>query len=319
MRQATFPTYDGKSDYTFYRAQFLALAASRPVSEWAESLVVALREPASHVLSTLTAAQLTNFSELDGALQTRFGRPRPRNIAVQNLRAARQQPEQTLREFGVQIDLLCRDAYRGDPIAPSVLDKLVLDNFLAGIADPATRRLLLMSRPRDLTMALETASELEDAPSPVKRVRQVEAEGVALSVRDGAGDHLDAKQLATTLAELTAAVRAVQPSPAQSQPQQSASAAAARPQAAPVAGRTDMAWASDGRPICWKCREVGHIGRNCDQPRQQRGRGLGRGRRDGDDHRGHQDGQDRRDRRDGDDRRDNRRSDRQGNGHRSRR
>jgi hypothetical protein len=149
----------------FYRAQFLALAAKRPMAEWADCLVVALREPASHIPSTLSAAQINDFYELDAALQTRFGKPRPRNLAVQTLKAARQQPTQSLREFGVHVDLACREAYRDDPaLGTGALERLVLDNFLAGIADPATRRLIVMSRPHNLTEALTVASELEDGP-----------------------------------------------------------------------------------------------------------------------------------------------------------
>lgn len=141
---------------------------------------MALREPASHVLSTLSHAQLSDFAALDAALQTRFGRPRPRNLAVQTLKAAKQQSTQGLREFGLHVDTLCRETYRDDPVIGSnetMMEKLVMDNFMAGIADPSTRRLLVMSRPANLTEALVVTSELEDAtlePPPPKRIHQVE-------------------------------------------------------------------------------------------------------------------------------------------------
>lgn len=292
MRQATFPTYDGSSDYTFYRAQFLALAMKRPMNEWAEALVVALREPASHILSTLTSEQLSDFHELDGALQTRFGKPRPRNQAVQSLKAARQQSDQTLREFGVAIDGLCREAYRDDPLVgrAGVLDKLVLDNFLAGVADPATRRLLIMSRPADLTAALNVASELEEAPQ-VKRVRQVEVEAAPTTPQANADP-----SLAAVLGELTAAVRAVQaapaPAPAPPRPKPSTS----RPRPTREHSRPEMKWTVDGRPICWKCDEAGHVGRECDRPKKSSR--DGRGDEDRDDRRTrHGQGNDRRSRR----------------------
>lgn len=226
-RQASFPLYDGSSDYTFYRAQFLALAAKHPVSEWTHCLVAALREPASHILATLTAAQLNDFYEVDAALQTRFCKPRHRNQVVQTLKMARQQSGQTLREFGLHVNQLCQEAYRDDPVVSrnlGVLKKLVLDNFIAGIADPATRRLLLMSRPADLTSALATVSELEDAPHVCQRVRQVDVEAAAEPTLVNNAVAAPDPDLVAVLSELTAAIN-----------------------------------------TCWRCQNVGHTGRICDQ------------------------------------------------------
>ena len=133
---ATKPaTYDGKTTWDAYRAQFELLAG---LNHWndeqkATVLAVNLRGPAATVLTNLPSEDRQNFEVLTAALESRFGSAHQSELNRAQLRARMRHREKTLPELAEDVDRLTRLAYPDATTA--VLQVLARDQFIDSLPD----------------------------------------------------------------------------------------------------------------------------------------------------------------------------------------
>ena len=114
-----------------------------------------LKGNALHFYTTLTVAQQQNFDQLVAAFRTTY----TTNVEVlkAKLKAARQQPNQTIAAFLCDIRKLARRVYRGQPL---IEEQMVLTSFIEGLHDSQLRCELPTSKPASPDAALALAVEL---------------------------------------------------------------------------------------------------------------------------------------------------------------
>ena len=114
-----------------------------------------LKENALHFYTTLTVAQEQNFDQLVAAFRTTY----TTNVEVlkAKLKAARQQPNQTIAAFLCDVRTLARRIYRGQPL---IEEQMVLTSFIEGLHDAQLRWELRKSKPASPDAALALAVEL---------------------------------------------------------------------------------------------------------------------------------------------------------------
>ena len=114
-----------------------------------------LKGNALHFYATLTVAQQKNFDQLVAAFRTTY----TTNVEVlkAKLKAARQQPNQTIAAFLCDGRTLARRVYRGQPL---IKEQMVVTSFIEGLHDSHLRWELRKSEPASPDAALALAVEL---------------------------------------------------------------------------------------------------------------------------------------------------------------
>ena len=123
-----------------------------------------LKGNALHFYTILTIAQQQNFDQLVAAFRTTY----TTNVEVlkAKLKAARQQPNQTIAAFLCDVRTLARRVYRGLPL---IEEQMVLTSFIEGLHDAQLRWELRKCKPASpyaaLALAVELHAFMEMAPS----------------------------------------------------------------------------------------------------------------------------------------------------------
>ena len=152
--------FTGEGDFEDYLQQFTTAAT---LSGWQTAttdnrpnyFALRLKGNALHFYTTLTVAQQQNFDQLVAAFRTTY----TTNIEVlkAKLKAARQQPNQTIAAFLCDIRTLARRIYRGQPL---IEEQMVLTSFIEGLHDSQLRWELRKSKPASPDAVLALAVEL---------------------------------------------------------------------------------------------------------------------------------------------------------------
>ena len=152
--------FTGEGDFEDYLQQFTTAAQ---LSGWHTAttdnrpnyFALRLKGNALHFYTTLTVAQQQNFDQLVAAFRTTY----TTNVEVlkAKLKAARQQPNQTIAAFLCDIRTLARRVYRGQPL---IDEQMVLTSFIEGLHDSQLRWELRKSKPASPDAALALAVEL---------------------------------------------------------------------------------------------------------------------------------------------------------------
>ena len=152
--------FTGEGDFEDYLKQFTTAAQ---ISGWQTTtthnrpnfFALGLKENALHFYTTLTVAQQQNFDQLVAAFQTMY----TTNVEVlkAKLKAARQQPNQTIAAFLCDVRTLAGRVYRGQP---HIEEQMVLTSFIEGLHDAQLRWELRKSKPASPDAALALAVEL---------------------------------------------------------------------------------------------------------------------------------------------------------------
>ena len=110
---------------------------------------------ALHFYTTLTVAQQQKFDQLVAAFRTTY----TTNVEVlkAKLKAARQQPNQTIAAFLCDVRTLARRVYRGQPL---IEEHMVLTSFIKGLHDAQLKWEFRKSKPASPDAALALAVEL---------------------------------------------------------------------------------------------------------------------------------------------------------------
>ena len=152
--------FTGEGDFEDYLQQFTTAAT---LSGWQTAttdnrpyyFALRLKGNALHFYTTLTVAQQQNFDQLVAAFRTTY----TTNVEVlkAKLKAARQQPNQTIAAFLCDVRTLARRVYRGQPL---IEEQMVLTSFIEGLHDAQLRWELRKSKPANPDAALALAVEL---------------------------------------------------------------------------------------------------------------------------------------------------------------
>ena len=152
--------FTGEGDFEDYLQQFTTAAT---LSGWQTAttdnrpnyFALRLKGNALHFYTTLTVAQQQNLDQLVAAFRTTY----TTNVEVlkTKLKAARQQPNQTIAAFLCDIRTLAKRVYRGQPL---IEEQIVLTSFIEGLHDSQLRWELRKSKPASPDAALALAVEL---------------------------------------------------------------------------------------------------------------------------------------------------------------
>ena len=152
--------FTGEGDFEDYLQQFTTAAT---LSGWQTATTdnrpqyfsLRLKGNALHFYTTLTVAQQQNFDQLVAAFRTTY----ITNVEVlkAKLKAARQQPNQTIAAFLCDVRTIARRFYRGQPL---IEEQMVLTSFIEGLHDAQVRWELRKSKPASPDAAWALAVEL---------------------------------------------------------------------------------------------------------------------------------------------------------------
>ena len=153
-------TFTGEGDFEDYLQQFTTAAR---LSGWQTAttdnrpnyFALRLKGNALHSYITLAVAHHQNFDQLVAVFRTTY----TTNVEVlkAKLKAARQQPNQTIAAFLCDVRTLARRVYRGQPL---IEEKMVLTSFVEGFQDAQLRWEFRKSEPASPDAALALAVEL---------------------------------------------------------------------------------------------------------------------------------------------------------------
>ncbi|KAJ8919338.1 hypothetical protein NQ315_003922 [Exocentrus adspersus] len=170
------PTFDGKVSWNTYLKQFEAVVRNWREEDKATSLIAALRGEALEVLRTIPEASPT-YATLTSALERRYGDAHLQHVYQAQLRSRRQQFEETLQQYEVDISRMVNLAY---PTAPAeVIEQLSVSSFIEGLRDPEIGQLVRLARHKTISEALAQALEIEAAKQASRgtsKIRQVKTE-----------------------------------------------------------------------------------------------------------------------------------------------
>lgn len=251
---ATKPaTYDGKTTWDAYRAQFELLAE---LNQWndvqkATILAVNLRGPAVTVLTNIPSEDRQNFEVLTAALERRFGSAHQTELNRAQLRARTRHKEETLPELAEDVDRITRLAY--PDASTAMLQVLARDQFIDSLTDEEMRLRVRQNRPSSLKEALQCALELESYQLASRHRRGAGAvREVQLEANSKAAEQkqmVQLQQLQDEIQKMQKSLEAIQRIPEQGNQ---------RPNQR-QRGRVPVT----SNIICWNCRKRGHIQRDC--------------------------------------------------------
>ena len=152
--------FTGERDYEDFLQQITTAAT---LSGWQTAttdnrpqyFALRLKGNALHFYTTLTVAQQQNFDQLVAAFRTIY----TTNVEIlkAKLKAARQQPNQTIAAFLCDVRTLARRVCRGQPL---IEEQMVLTSFIEGLHDAQLRWELRKSKTAIPGAALALAVEL---------------------------------------------------------------------------------------------------------------------------------------------------------------
>ena len=250
--------YDGRSPWDTYKAQFEMLAE---LNAWTDNekgtfLAINLKGPALSVLGNLSPSTRSNYNTLTAALDSRFGVAHQAELNRARLRSRRRGRDEGLPELAEDIERLARLAY---PEADStMLEVLGKDQFIDALVNDDNRLRLRQMRPPTLRVALEHALELESyqlasqqiAVKPVRRLessstrRQQYAEQEKEPGCTNGGEEL-LQECVRLLQQYTIGGAG------------NSSGGSKQPNRFKKKNKEEV--------VCWKCKQKGHIQRNCTQ------------------------------------------------------
>ena len=245
-KQQRLQPYDGKHSWEAYKMQLDLLAG---LNHWTENekgthLAISLRGPAATVLTNLPADQRQNYIALSRALEVRFGTAHQSELNRSKLRTKTRRREENLAELADDIERLVRLAYPG--ATEAMVELLAKDQFVDALPDEDMRLRIRQNKPATLRDALKLALELESyqlaSRQKAKPVREAYMEEEHSVQRLAGGSRRDT-QLPDLVRQLVDALKS----------------GGSNQQKSPL----DRKKYSPGTLVCWRCKERGHMRRDC--------------------------------------------------------
>ncbi|KAJ8718713.1 hypothetical protein PYW08_002950 [Mythimna loreyi] len=168
------PRFDGTSSWTAFKYQFETLAKT---NRWDDeqsfaALTLALRGDALLVLENLPSDGRTLERLMEG-LDTRYGDKHLEHVFRAQLRDRTQRPNESLQQWGVEVERLVRRAYMS--MTPETVEVNLVQAFIDGLRDTEVRATVRLGHHQTLKSAMAHALEVEAVrqDSRTHRVREV--------------------------------------------------------------------------------------------------------------------------------------------------
>ena len=244
--------FNGKSDFTDYKAQFETVAY---LNQWSREemglqLAISLTDEAREVLSSLRGADMHNYDRLVEALECRYS-PRGRESQYYlELMSRDQGPEEDVTSYGHTLRRLASKAFSDRPV-----DEMMLVNtFIRGLRSVEMKRHVYHEKCGNLYDAIHAAVTYEAFDRPLREsarkprltIAPVQGRGQVKQVQHGGSDRPDPDDGSGAVAMTDVMVRQLVKEAVASELKQN------RPP------RRDYS-----NIECYSCREKGHISRNC--------------------------------------------------------
>ncbi|KAJ8725790.1 hypothetical protein PYW08_003973 [Mythimna loreyi] len=168
------PRFDGTSSWTAFKYQFETLVKT---NRWDDeqsfaALNLALRGDALLVLENLPSDGRTLERLMEG-LDTRYGDKHLEHVFRAQLRERTQKPNESLQQWGVEVERLVRRAYVS--MTPETVEVYLVQAFIDGLRDTEVRATVRLGHHQTLKSAMAHALEVEAVrqDSRTHRVREV--------------------------------------------------------------------------------------------------------------------------------------------------
>ena len=272
--------YDGSTSWDDYLTQFEIIAELHSWSPdvMAMCLAASLKGEAQAILADLNTAARRNYSSLVNALSSRFSPAHQTEVYRIQLKNKYRKRDESLPELAHEVRRLGRQAY---PMAPShLLELLSKDHFLDALDDADLRLGVYQMRPSTLDDALQAALEIEAFQTVEKHrnfpgrrvVRTVETTSTAENKKeDGTNPDVTKaindvmKQHQGVLSDLRDGLKSLTEEVQRLKDTGRSSNYGAGGNRGKGKGDGRPSFTEDGTPICFQCREPGHLKRDCPQ------------------------------------------------------
>ena len=245
-----------------------------------------LSGPAAEYCSRLIQANpAIDWQQLKTSLKDRYSDLADALFAKQTMRRSRQKKGESVQNFAERLLTLAEEAYPAADLMTPVIQSVLVEIFIDGVADDCMARRLIRTRPATLHDAVTQATEDQQASRSFDLRRRGEE---PMEVDHIATSHDVSPKEASKLAELEKAVTALtenvcalataqshqsgqarskyRPPPRQGQrPPQPPRQQPGGPQLQRPSFQNSPQYefASDGQPICFYCKKVGHRYAQC--------------------------------------------------------
>ena len=249
------------ADFALWSVRFelYAKEARIPEARWTKELLQLLEDEPFRTVSQLGLLDSTDYKQVRDCLQQRFA-PKGNELEWQfRLQSRNQKASEPLVEFAGELRMLADKAYPN--WSADQRQEVVRNQFIQGVNSPSIQLQLMREMPATLDLALELARCLESVELAQRRLHREKRGAEALSVTDPAEEdepsqanalrRYDSRRTERQIEELSRQVRRL-------------TEEVARLQDGSVDGQPQKKG-----PVCWGCRERGHIKRNC--PHTQKG------------------------------------------------
>ena len=186
------------------------------------------------------------------------------HIAKTKLRRLTQRKGETIQNFSERIFALAEEAYAGQPIANPLIQQTLVDVLIEGVENSSISKRLIRERPATLEAALNIAvREQQDAKAFELRRRHEEPMDVsAVTSANDAKFEMLADAIIGLKTQIESVMAVTEKGRSPQQPSSNAPAAHASSN-----DPHKFQWTSDNKPICFYCKKIGHVQRECRKKR----------------------------------------------------
>ena len=221
--------------------------------------VATLTGPAADfLLQVIEHTPAATWDQIKAALKQRYSDLSDVLYVRRSMRSLTQSKTESVQNFGERIITAAREAYPGQNLNDPTIQGHLVEIFASGLSNAGIMKLILRKKPVDLDRAIVLAADEQQAIKSFEITRNYRREedmeiGAVSDKQQDMEKQLE--NLTKQMLTLTECMQRMNP------PQ--------RP--ARLTHYGQFSYAADGRPICYKCQQPGHIGRNCRQSNRPSG------------------------------------------------
>ena len=198
-----------------------------------------------------------SWEDIRSNMKSRYSDLADAQFAKQSLKNLTQNADESVQNYSERLFSGAKEAFPGQDLSQGILQNQLVDIFTNGVRDMGTAKKLTRKKPATLEAAVEIAKEEQTAARSFRLLRQWDAReeedmeiGALTKKKSGLEEKVN--QLTEQLLTLTKVV----------QEMSSGSTGKNKKQGE----KKKFPFTADGRPICFRCREAGHMIKDCPTP-----------------------------------------------------